>query len=275
MANLKISQLTPGAPAQATDLLPIDRAGANYSLKISDAGAQILTSPNVSKSITTGLNALGNVSGTPVFDLSLGNVISLTLAGNVTSSTFSNGIAAVGEEITFIISQDGTGGRTFAWPTSTAGKIPAVNPLPLAVTVVKGVFDGTNLNFIGNGAVVVFYKVVTGQVVAEGLFATIYTCPVAGFYRVAAVLIPTTASSSACTIALQIKTALNGQASGSTINNYALSAATIGTTPTNPNTYTETLVEMAAAGAIQTSTILSSGSNTGGAWSYYIVIEQF
>lgn len=36
MANTKISALTAGAPAQSTDLLPIDRAGANYSLQVSD-----------------------------------------------------------------------------------------------------------------------------------------------------------------------------------------------------------------------------------------------
>jgi len=32
MSNEKISELTPGGPAQSTDLLPIARAGANYSL---------------------------------------------------------------------------------------------------------------------------------------------------------------------------------------------------------------------------------------------------
>jgi len=36
MSNTKISQLSPGAPAQSTDLIPIDRAGANYSLQVSD-----------------------------------------------------------------------------------------------------------------------------------------------------------------------------------------------------------------------------------------------
>jgi hypothetical protein len=36
MANTKISALTPGAPALATDLFPIDRSGANFSLKTSD-----------------------------------------------------------------------------------------------------------------------------------------------------------------------------------------------------------------------------------------------
>ena len=39
MANLKISQLSPGAPAVATDLIPIDRAGANFSLQVSDVAA--------------------------------------------------------------------------------------------------------------------------------------------------------------------------------------------------------------------------------------------
>jgi hypothetical protein len=41
MANTKISQLAAGAPALGTDLLPIDRSGANFSLKVSD----ILASP--------------------------------------------------------------------------------------------------------------------------------------------------------------------------------------------------------------------------------------
>jgi hypothetical protein len=36
MANTKISGLTAGAPAQSGDLLPIARAGANFSLQVSD-----------------------------------------------------------------------------------------------------------------------------------------------------------------------------------------------------------------------------------------------
>ena len=36
MANTKISALTPGTPAQSTDVIPIDRAGANFSLTASD-----------------------------------------------------------------------------------------------------------------------------------------------------------------------------------------------------------------------------------------------
>jgi len=46
MANTKISALPAGAPAQSTDLLPIDRAGANYSLQVSDILASLSALPN-------------------------------------------------------------------------------------------------------------------------------------------------------------------------------------------------------------------------------------
>jgi hypothetical protein len=36
MANTKISALPAGTPAQTTDVLPIDRSGANYSLTAQD-----------------------------------------------------------------------------------------------------------------------------------------------------------------------------------------------------------------------------------------------
>lgn len=40
--NTKISALPAGTPAQGTDLLPIDRAGANYSLQVSDVVANLV-----------------------------------------------------------------------------------------------------------------------------------------------------------------------------------------------------------------------------------------
>jgi hypothetical protein len=69
MANQKISQLAPGAPAQATDLVPIDRAGANFSLQVSDI---------VSEGIVGG----GNVGGV----LAPGVVYSHTTAGQAAAS---------------------------------------------------------------------------------------------------------------------------------------------------------------------------------------------
>src|SRR5262249_50755941 len=50
-------------------------------------------------------------SATPSFDASAGSSFQMTLTGNVTFSTFSNGKA--GQTYTFILKQDGSGGHTF------------------------------------------------------------------------------------------------------------------------------------------------------------------
>jgi hypothetical protein len=73
MANTKISALTAGAPAVSTDLLPIDRSGANYSLQVSDVLATVVPntttvnghalSSNVvvsASDLTTGVLAVAN-----------------------------------------------------------------------------------------------------------------------------------------------------------------------------------------------------------------------
>jgi hypothetical protein len=52
---------------------------------------------------------------TPVFDLSLGTTQFIRLTANVTSSTVTN--PTNGQVYTFVIEQDGTGGRGFVWPT--------------------------------------------------------------------------------------------------------------------------------------------------------------
>jgi hypothetical protein len=63
MSNLKISQLSAGAPAVGTDLLPIARSGANYSLKISDI---------TTASVPSGLNiaTAGTTSPSPAYGTS-------------------------------------------------------------------------------------------------------------------------------------------------------------------------------------------------------------
>jgi hypothetical protein len=199
MANLKISQLTAGAPAQATDLLPIDRAGANYSLQVSDIGSQILTSPNVSNSITTGINALGNVTGATNVDLSLGNVISMTLTGNATL-TLINAVAAAGEEVTFIITQNGTGGNVITWPVVVpAGVAPYASLGAGSVSVFKAIVDGNGkLNFAANGPVTVFRSTTPSVTTSNVSNEAIYTPAVIGRYRmtviVSCVTIGTTAT---------------------------------------------------------------------------------
>jgi hypothetical protein len=74
------------------------------------------------KTTSTELSDLVNFSTTPVFDLSLGTTQFIRLTGNVTSSTVTNPVN--GQVYTFVIEQDGTGGRSFVWPTQFQHAVP-------------------------------------------------------------------------------------------------------------------------------------------------------
>lgn len=65
-------------------------------------------------------------SNTPVFDGSTTSSFRMTLTGNVTASTFVNGLKGQ-NLVVFRIVQDGTGGRTFVWP-SNVRNAGVINP---------------------------------------------------------------------------------------------------------------------------------------------------
>lgn len=67
------------------------------------------------------LSAFADVSysAMPTFDGGAANTFKITLKGNVTSSKLTN--ARTGEQLNFIVCQDSTGGRRFAWPASVRG----------------------------------------------------------------------------------------------------------------------------------------------------------
>jgi hypothetical protein len=54
-------------------------------------------------------------SAVPSFNGAIANGFDITLTGNVTASTFINGTSTI---VSFRITQDATGGRTFVWPTN-------------------------------------------------------------------------------------------------------------------------------------------------------------
>jgi hypothetical protein len=84
------------------------------------------------------------LSTTPAFDASQCNAFSLTLGSTtVTSSTLLN--AKAGQNLTFTIVQDATGGRSFVWPTNLSS-VCSVNPAAHTSTAVTAIFDGTNAN---------------------------------------------------------------------------------------------------------------------------------
>jgi hypothetical protein len=94
-----------------------------------------------------GLNTLA-FSATPSFDASVSGSFTMTLTGNVTSSSVIN--AAGGERITFVIKQDAVGGRTFAWPPNFKGASP-VAPDANSVSVQEFIYDGANWRAMSPG----------------------------------------------------------------------------------------------------------------------------
>lgn len=110
-------------------------AGGAYFLLSSMLGAangvaQLNASGLISGSTISG-NALATVgfSASPTFNAANANAFNITLTGNVTSSAFSNGASAAGPLIAFRITQDATGGRSWAWPTNVRGG-QTINPGP-------------------------------------------------------------------------------------------------------------------------------------------------
>jgi hypothetical protein len=100
------------------------------------------------RAVITGTNTV-TFSPTPTFDASLGNTQKITLTGNVTSATVSNTTA--GEQLNFIICQDSTGGRTFAWPANVKGGM-TVGATASKCSAQSFLFDGTNAYAQGPGS---------------------------------------------------------------------------------------------------------------------------
>lgn len=81
-------------------------------------------------------------NGHVTIDTSKGDFHEITLAGNATGTTLSNGIA--GHELTLTYIQDATGSRTYVWPTITwAGSAPTNLKAPNLRDTVRLMYDGT------------------------------------------------------------------------------------------------------------------------------------
>jgi hypothetical protein len=91
-------------------------------------------------------------SATPVFDASTFAfpTLTITLTGNVTSSSITNPTA--GQIITFIITQDGTGGRTFAYPSNVKCE-SAIGTDASSVSVQSFIYTGSLWRATGPGSV--------------------------------------------------------------------------------------------------------------------------
>jgi hypothetical protein len=91
-------------------------------------------------------------SATPAFGAGLAalQTFTMTLTGNVTSSTITS--PTPGQIITFVITQNATGGWTFAWPANSKGA-SAIGSNANEVSVQSFVYDGTNWRATSPGSV--------------------------------------------------------------------------------------------------------------------------
>lgn len=81
-------------------------------------------------------------SATPAFTFGSGaTTFEITLTGNVTSSTVAS--AGAGQSSTFIVCQDATGSRTFAWPAGFKGTM-TIGTTASKCNVQTFAYDGTN-----------------------------------------------------------------------------------------------------------------------------------
>lgn len=135
MADTKISALTSGGATVGTDLVPIARAGANYSL----TATSLATFVNASAGTVTSVGGTGSVSG-------------LTLTGTVTSSgnltlggTLSVTGAAFGSQATnaFLAAPDGTSGNP-------SFRLITINDLP-QISLSTGVTGNLAVSHLNSG----------------------------------------------------------------------------------------------------------------------------
>ncbi len=131
----------PAGPIAGNDgEIPFNNGGAA-------AGSSLLQNQDGSVTARRGFNAAlctVALSSSPVFDAGQCNTFVLTLGSTaVTAPSLVN--AKAGQALTFVINQDGTGGRAFAWPQNVAGACVVSGGAGVS-TMVTAVFDGTTAN---------------------------------------------------------------------------------------------------------------------------------
>jgi hypothetical protein len=139
--------ITGTNPITTSGTMTLNLTFANQSANVVLAGPSSGAAGPISARALVAADIFGLVptsfSATPTFDASAfaWPTFTMTLTGNVTSSTLSNPIS--GQHITFIITQNATGGWTFAYPTNVKGESMVGNNAN-EVSVQSFVYDGTN-----------------------------------------------------------------------------------------------------------------------------------
>lgn len=138
-----------GSPVTGTGTLALSKNSQNansfYRGPTSGGSAAPIFGPLVAADLPAGVlpvSGLSNVSfsATPTFNAGAATSFAMTLTGNVTLATISN--PTNGEQITFLITQDATGGRLFNWPANVQGA-GTVAPDPNSTSVQSFLWTGS------------------------------------------------------------------------------------------------------------------------------------
>ena len=125
-----------GGIVSSGDIVVIGNESISGILSVETIGGDLSVTGSLSATtMAGGYQNWGSGDSTLNFDLSKGNVQTLTLTVN-TSPTFTNIVG--GQDLTLILTQDSTGGRTVTWPSSVndRGNLE-VNLQPNAVTTLN------------------------------------------------------------------------------------------------------------------------------------------
>jgi hypothetical protein len=98
------------------DLILYSPDGTFYRFDVANGGGLRIKDKNNVNVISVGIVQTGSFNATQTINAALGDTFELTLTGNVTSSSITN--ASKGMTLKVALTQDGTGGRTFAWPSN-------------------------------------------------------------------------------------------------------------------------------------------------------------
>lgn len=143
LGNVAFASGLPAAygNAEVTTLLTDGTYGGNISMGGTIQGDAVGDPVNF-KNYHETVSAVGSATGTITPDSSNGTIQSFTLTGNITLNAFANPVA--GQNITMILTQDATGGRTLTSTMKFLGGVKTLSTAPNAVDILSVFFDGTN-----------------------------------------------------------------------------------------------------------------------------------
>jgi len=196
-------------------------------------------------------------SATPAFDAGAANAFTLTLTGNVTSSSLTN--AKSGQLFAFRICQDSAGSHSFVWPGNFRGAGP-VSTAPSACSQQIFMYDGANANALG-------------AVLVTGVAGGVITLP--GATSGSTSIQPAAAASGALTLPAATDT-LVGRTTADTLQNKTI----IGTANTLSPTAGQTIAGFTGCGGGKFlrddgTCAAAAGGSTGGSDIMDLTVDQF